>query len=322
MSRFLDVSHRDEEHALYEALSTLENSNTRYHYLAPAYELYASLFRCSDDVEAASYDPRQNASLRAFFIQCAAYANDPASVGLDLLGGDTVRLFVSDEYMHFAGDNAITCYVDLLWLKNAFCTDYIASVLRENGYTRGTVISYDGFICHLGDAPETQFDYTFSHRQDNVIAAWKTLSFSHPASIVYLHDYPFGYEDEDNYYVYGSGETVFPFVDVSDGMTASLPVIECAKELGADRNRLYRALAVSDLVTIHQKTSIGRLSAFCGAVSAGCGAAAGIAYLNGNGFDVIAHTIVNTLAILSGMVGDTCYGDHSFAEYIKNSFRK
>jgi len=90
----------------------------------------------------------------------------------------------------------------------------------------------------------------------------------------------------------------------NQGMTASLPVIECAKELGADRNRLYRALAVSDLVTIHQKTSIGRLSAFCGAVSAGCGAAAGIAYLNGNGFDVIAHTIVNTLAILSGMVCD------------------
>lgn len=90
----------------------------------------------------------------------------------------------------------------------------------------------------------------------------------------------------------------------NQGMTASLPVIECAKELGADKDRLYRALAVSDLVTIHQKTSIGRLSAFCGAVSAGCGAAAGIAYLNGNGFDVIAHTIVNTLAILSGMVCD------------------
>ena len=205
-------------HALYEALATLENSHTRYHYLAPIYELYASLFSCADGAEAASYDPKQNAALRAFFIQCAAYANDPASVGLSLLGDDTVRLFVSDEYMRFADDNAISGYIDLLWLKNAFCTDYIAGVLRENGYTRGTVISYDGFICHLGDAPETQFDYTFSHRQGNVIADWKTLSFAHPVSIVYLHDYPFGYEDEDNYYVYGSGETVFPFVDVSDGM--------------------------------------------------------------------------------------------------------
>ena len=61
---------------------------------------------------------------------------------------------------------------------------------------------------------------------------------------------------------------------------------------------------VSNLITIHQKSSIGRLSAFCGAVSAGCGAAAGIAYLHGHRYEVIAHTIVNTLAIISGMVCD------------------
>ena len=90
----------------------------------------------------------------------------------------------------------------------------------------------------------------------------------------------------------------------NQGMTASLPVIEYAKEMNATREQLLRALVVSNLVTIHQKTSIGRLSAFCGAVSAGCGAAAGIAYLHGHGYEVVAHTIVNTLAILSGMVCD------------------
>ncbi len=90
----------------------------------------------------------------------------------------------------------------------------------------------------------------------------------------------------------------------NQGMTASLPVIEYAKELNVSREKLLRALVVSNLITIHQKTSIGRLSAFCGAVSAGCGAAAGIAYLHGDGYEVIAHTIVNTLAILSGMVCD------------------
>ena len=61
---------------------------------------------------------------------------------------------------------------------------------------------------------------------------------------------------------------------------------------------------MADLVTIHQKTGIGRLSAFCGAVSAGCGAAAGIAYLRGGRYDVVAHTIANTLAICSGMICD------------------
>ncbi|MCQ2010979.1 MAG: L-serine ammonia-lyase, iron-sulfur-dependent, subunit alpha [Sporolactobacillus sp.] len=90
----------------------------------------------------------------------------------------------------------------------------------------------------------------------------------------------------------------------NQGMTASLPVIEYAKELHVSRDKLYRAVVLSDLVTIYQKTGIGRLSAFCGAVSAGCGAGAGIAYLYGGDYDVIAHTIVNTLAITSGIVCD------------------
>ena len=90
----------------------------------------------------------------------------------------------------------------------------------------------------------------------------------------------------------------------NQGMTASLPVIAYAEELKANKDLLYRSLLVSDLITIHQKTSIGRLSAFCGAVSAGCGAAAGIAYMHGYRLEVIAHTVVNTLAILSGMVCD------------------
>lgn len=90
----------------------------------------------------------------------------------------------------------------------------------------------------------------------------------------------------------------------NQGMTTSLPVIEYARDMGASDEELYRALAVADLVTIHQKTGIGRLSAFCGAVSAGCGAAAGIAYLRGGRYDVIAHTIANALAICSGMICD------------------
>ena len=90
----------------------------------------------------------------------------------------------------------------------------------------------------------------------------------------------------------------------NQGMTTSLPVIEYARDQNASEEKLYRALAVANLITIHQKTSIGRLSAFCGAVSAGCGAAAGIAYLLGGGYDVIAHTIANALAICSGMICD------------------
>ena len=90
----------------------------------------------------------------------------------------------------------------------------------------------------------------------------------------------------------------------NQGMTASLPVIEYAKELKCPQERLYRALLISNLVTIHQKTGIGRLSAYCGAVSAGAGAGAGIAYLCGGDYEAVIHTVVNALAITSGIICD------------------
>lgn len=90
----------------------------------------------------------------------------------------------------------------------------------------------------------------------------------------------------------------------NQGMTASLPVIVYAKELGATEELLHRALVVANLVTIHLKTGIGRLSAYCGATSAGCGAGAGITYLYGGCFREISHTIVNAIAINSGVICD------------------
>ena len=90
----------------------------------------------------------------------------------------------------------------------------------------------------------------------------------------------------------------------NQGMTASLPVIVYARELDKTKEELYRALAVSNLVTIHQKSGIGRLSAYCGAISAGCGAGCGIAYLLGGDYRTVAHTLVNALAIVSGIVCD------------------
>ena len=90
----------------------------------------------------------------------------------------------------------------------------------------------------------------------------------------------------------------------NQGMTASIPVIEYAKELGVSDEKRYRALLVSNLITIHLKSGIGRLSAYCGAVSAGCASGAGIAYLYGGGVDEVSHTIVNSLAITSGIICD------------------
>ena len=90
----------------------------------------------------------------------------------------------------------------------------------------------------------------------------------------------------------------------NQGITASVPVIVYAEDKKKSREELLRALCISNLVTIHLKAGIGRLSAYCGVVSAACGAAAGVAYLEGGRYNTIAHTVVNALAMDSGIICD------------------
>ena len=90
----------------------------------------------------------------------------------------------------------------------------------------------------------------------------------------------------------------------NQGITASVPVVIYARELEAGEEEMLRAVLLSDLITIHQKTGIGTLSAYCGAISAGCGSGAGICFLQGGRFYEIAHTLVNAVAILSGTICD------------------
>ena len=90
----------------------------------------------------------------------------------------------------------------------------------------------------------------------------------------------------------------------NQGITVSVPVLVYADRLHAGEEKTYRALALSNLTAIYQKTPIGRLSAFCGAVSAGAGAGAGIAYLKGGDFEAVCRTVSNTLAVTPGMICD------------------
>ncbi len=90
----------------------------------------------------------------------------------------------------------------------------------------------------------------------------------------------------------------------NQGITASVPVIVYARETGKSHEKLLRALCVSNLITTHLKTGIGRLSAYCGAVSAGVGAGAGLAFIKGGRYEMIAHTVVNAVAVTSGIICD------------------
>ena len=88
----------------------------------------------------------------------------------------------------------------------------------------------------------------------------------------------------------------------NQGITASVPVWRYGQQTGRDRETILRAVCLSDLITIHQKTGIGRLSAYCGAVSAGVGAGCGIAWLRGAGYEGICQTITNAVAMISGCI--------------------
>ena len=90
----------------------------------------------------------------------------------------------------------------------------------------------------------------------------------------------------------------------NQGITASVPVWRYGKLMGSDEEKILRAVCLSDLITIHQKTGIGRLSAYCGAVSAGVGAGCGIAWLRGADYEGVCHTLENAVAMISGCICD------------------
>ena len=162
-----------------------------------------------------------------------------------------------------------------------------------------------GLVSELIDR---QIDYNSAIAQEGLENNWGANIGS-----VLLSDYPADIKTEAKAWAAAGSDARMsgcekPVVILSgsgnQGITASVPVIRYAHHLGANRDKLRRALLVSDLVTIHQKSGIGRLSAYCGAISAGVGAGAGIAYLMEGTYEAIAHTIVNAVAILSGTICD------------------
>ena len=144
---------------LYQAFELIHRLESRYVYLAPVYAEYHSLFYCNDDWETVGYDPYQNADMAGYFQQVADFARDPASVNVELLGNNTLQLNVSEAYAAFAKENGVVNYVDFYWMKDAFIIDYLAQVMEDNGYNRGAISSYDGFVRTLSAG---QLSYSFN----------------------------------------------------------------------------------------------------------------------------------------------------------------
>lgn len=223
-------------------------------------------------------------------------------------GNNHVKLRISDYHTHIV---YIEKNGEVLFQSGEVLSDSARDMLTDR-----SCLSVEGVLdfastCNLEDVRaliERQIDYNYAIAEECMRHSWG----ANIGSVLKEH-YGVGIYSRARYMAAAGSDArmsgcEMPVIIVSgsgnQGITASVPVVEYAKELNVSRDQMVRAVLLSDLLTIHLKTGIGRLSAYCGAVSAGCSAGAAIAYLHGGGFREIAHTLVNSLAIVSGMICD------------------
>lgn len=223
-------------------------------------------------------------------------------------GNNHVKLRISDYHTHIV---YIEKNGEVLFQSGEVLSDSARDMLTDR-----SCLSVEGVLdfastCNLEDVRaliERQIDYNYAIAEEGMRHSWG----ANIGSVLKEH-YGVGIYSRARYMAAAGSDArmsgcEMPVIIVSgsgnQGITASVPVVEYAKELNVSRDQMVRAVLLSDLLTIHLKTGIGRLSAYCGAVSAGCSAGAAIAYLHGGGFREIAHTLVNSLAIVSGMICD------------------
>ena len=240
---------------------------------------------------------------------------------IQVLCADTPHIFDIQITAYRGEDSAFVRIVD--YHTNIACVRHNGQILlekpcemKEEGLTDRTCLTVEGIVefadCvnleDVQDVLEQQISYNMAIAEEGLKNPYganigKTLLKNHGSDLSYkMRAYAAAASDArmngcEKPVIINSGSG-------NQGITTSVPVIVYAREMGMSHEELLRGLCVANLVTSHLKTGIGRLSAYCGAVSAGCGAAAGICYLQGGRFHAIAHTVVNALAMDSGIVCD------------------
>ena len=211
---------------LYNAFEMLDKAGSRQLFLAPYWEYYYVLFSCTEDWETESYDPVLNGELRELFLQISDYIKDSEAVSLELYGDNRVCLKVSQEYMKFAEENDIYCFIDFHFMKNAFIIDYIAQKLIQSGYTHGVISSFDGFYRDLDDRG-TCYSLNLFDRQGNTALCAAVMEYTKRLSIVSLRSFPVTAEDKPKYYVTARGGIRFPYLDMEGNCLAANNNLVC-----------------------------------------------------------------------------------------------
>ena len=206
--------------ALYKALEEVAASGDRTLYMGPAWGYYENVFASGDDAMTADFDPAQNEDIKAWYAACAAYANDPAAVDVELLGDNMACLKVSGEYLAFAEENELDAFLDFGWMKNAFIADYLADTLLDHGYTHGALSSYDGFHRCMDDR-ETEIKYGLGilDRTEGDFIEAATMTYAGQRRMVSLWDYPVNEQNAGRFYIFRDGHVLTPYMDPADGLT-------------------------------------------------------------------------------------------------------
>lgn len=202
---------------LYDALAAVERSGNRAVYLGPVYDQYENIFYSVDDVQLMDFDPLLNEEIARSYREYAAYASDPQSVQLELLGGNKVRLSVSEEYLAYAQREGIVTFIDFSWMRNAFIADYLADGLEAQGYVHGALSSFDGYVRNL-DGTGTEYSLQLYGLLGSTVYPAALLNYQGPMSIVSLRDYPVSEADWAWFYELRNGEMRVPYLDPADGM--------------------------------------------------------------------------------------------------------
>lgn len=205
---------------LYAALESIQSAGNRCLYLGPIYDEYDRVFLYKDELESAHYDPGQNAEIGAYVARIAEYSVDSKHIDLELLGENRVCLNISEEYLSYASENGIEEFLDFGWMLNAFIVDHVAQTLAENGYTKGYINSYDGFIRNL-DHRGLSYSLNLFDRLNNEIHQPASMTYMGPISVVSLRNYPMTDADRWHYYSFANGRIVTAYVDPKDGMSKS-----------------------------------------------------------------------------------------------------
>lgn len=202
---------------LYQAFETVQKQESRAVYQGILNSFYQDLFFCQEDWETFDFDPIQNPEAAELYRELASFAADPAHAQVQLLGENTLRLNLSEEYRQYAGELGRDCYLDFGWLRNAFAADFLAETLLDQGYTTGVLTSYDGYTRSLGGAVGNYGYNLFDWYEGRAVKAVRIL-FDEPMSLVNFRTFPLQEEDEGRTYVMANGELRHGYLDASDGI--------------------------------------------------------------------------------------------------------